>query len=365
MKTVVVSGINLFRGGTLKIIQDCIAALSAFAGRNYRIIALVHDEKLFPEYENVEYMAFPKSRKSWIYRIYYEYFGFRKLSKRLKPYAWFSLHDTTPNVAAEKRMVYCHNTFSFYQAGWKNLFIQPEIVMFSLFSRYIHQINIRKNTFVIVQQEWLREAFERMFSINNVVVSLPVQTNEHTMIDSHNLPVSKEKIRFFYPATPMIHKNYEVICHAVAMLERAGVNNFEVLLTFNETENRYTKKIADICRPLKNISFIGFLNREELYKTYHNCDCLLFPSKIESWGLPVSEAKALGKPILIADLPYAKETVGKYGRVKFFDPDNAIRLYEIMNRFIAGALVYDETEDVKYKEPFTKNWEELIKCIFS
>jgi len=365
MKTIVVSGVNLFRGGTLKIIQDCIAALAAFTGKDYQIIALVHDEKLFPEYENVKYIAYPKSRKSWLYRIYYEYLGFKKLSKQLNPYAWFSLHDTTPNVKAGKRIVYCHNTFSFYRAGWKNWFIQPEIVVFSLFSRYIHRINIRKNDFVVVQQEWLREAFEQMFSIHNVVVSLPVQTNDPLSADFPKLPVSKEKIRFFYPATPMIHKNYEVICCAAALLEKSGVINFEILLTFHGTENRYTKKIISDWRFLKSLRFVGFLNREEMDKMYQNCDCLLFPSKIESWGLPVTEAKALGKPVLISDLPYAKETVGKYDQVKYFDPDDAGQLFEIMNRFIAGTLVYDETEKMQYKEPFTKNWGELINYLFS
>ena len=365
MKTIVVSGINLFRGGTLKIIQDCIAALSAFAGENYRIVALVHDGKLFPEYENVEYIAFPKSRKSWFIRLYYEYIGFRKLSKQLNPYAWFSLHDTTPNVTAEKRMVYCHNTFPFYRPAWKDWFIQPEIVMFSLFSRYIHRINIRKNTFVVVQQEWLRGAFEKMFSIHNLVVSLPVQEDEPFRVDVNKSQVLKEKIRFFYPATPMIHKNYEVICRAAAMLEKSGITNFEVLLTFQGQENRYTKKIIDTYGHLNSLCFIGFLDRQEMNNTYQNCDCLLFPSKVESWGLPATEAKALGKPILISDLPYARETVGKYEQAKFFDPDNADQLYEIMRQFIAGTLVYDETEEVRYKEPFSRNWEELVRYLFT
>jgi glycosyltransferase involved in cell wall biosynthesis len=365
MKTIVVSGINLFRGGTLKIIQDCIAALAAFAGRNYKIIALVHDEKLFQEYENVTYIAYPKSRKSWLYRIYYEYVGFKKLSKQLKPYAWFSLHDTTPNVIAEKRMVYCHNTFPFYHAGWKNWFVQPEIVMFSLFSRYIHRINIRKNTYVIVQQEWLREAFEQMFSIHNVVVSLPVQTIEPFQAVHSKLPDSKEKIRFFYPVTPMIHKNYEVICRAVALLEKSGITNFEVLFTFHGSENRYTKKIVNSYRSLKSLHFIGFLNREEMNRLYHDCDCLLFSSKVESWGLPATEAQELNLPVLISDLPYAKETIGKYDWVKFFDPDNATQLSEIMKQFIAGTLIYDDTEEVLYREPFSRNWNELTHYLFS
>ena len=364
MKIIVVSGINLFRGGTLKILQDCIAALSAFAAGNFRIIALVHDEKLFPNYKNVEYIAYPKSRKSWFNRLYYEYIGFKKLSKQIKPYAWFSLHDTTPNVIAEKRMVYCHNTFPFYRPVWRDWFVQPRIVMFCLFSRYIHQFNIRKNTFVVVQQEWLREAFEKMFSIHNVVVSLPIQTNETVMVDCAKQTVSGGKIKFFYPVTPMIHKNYEVIFQAVILLERAGITNFEILLTFDGTEERFTRKLVDSYGSLESLRFIGFLSREELNKFFQACDCLLFPSKIESWGLPITEAKLFNKPVLCSDLPYAREAVGKYDKAKFFNPDNAQQLADEMKSFIQGNIVYNETNETVYKEPFTRNWDELVRYLF-
>ena len=364
MKTIILSGINLFRGGTLKIMQDCIAALSAFAGKDFQIIALVHNAELYRKYENVRYISYPKSRKSWFYRLYYEYIGFKKLSKQLKPYAWFSLHDVSPNVIAEKRIVYCHNTFPFYSPKWQDLFIQPDIVMFSLFSRYIIQMNIKKNTYVVVQQEWLRDTLEKMFSINNVVVSLPVQTKEPIELQPLKSHVSKEKIQFLYPATPMIHKNYEVICRAVSLLEQEEIKNFEVLLTFNGKENRYAKKIADSYSGLNSLRFIGFLNRDEMNDVYQNCDCLLFSSKIESWGLPITEAIESGKPILLSNLPYAKETVVKYDKVKFFDPDNARQLADEMKNFIKGTMVYDKTEDVKYKEPFTLNWDELVRFLF-
>jgi glycosyltransferase involved in cell wall biosynthesis len=365
MKKIVVSGINLFRGGTLKIMQDCIAALSAFSGNDYEIIALVHNEKQYPEYANVRYISYPKSRKSWFFRLYYEYIGFKKLSQKLKPYCWFSLHDATPNVLAEKRMVYCHNTFSFYKAGFKNLFVQPDIVMFSLFSRYIHKINIKKNDCVIVQQEWLRQAFKQMFSINNVLVSLPVRTEEsipETL--SGNMEKKPDKITFFYPATPMIHKNFEVICKAALQLEKAGINHFEIIITLNGTENKYAAKIYHKYKNHSNIRFTGFLNKEEMNNYYRLCDCLLFSSKIESWGLPISEAKEYGKPVLSSDLPYAKETVGKYDKACFFDPDNVRQLTDLMKHFIDGTIVYDKTEETHYEEPFMQNWDELIRFLF-
>jgi glycosyltransferase involved in cell wall biosynthesis len=363
MKTIVLSGINLFRGGTLKIMQDCIAAFSAQSGGGYRIFALVHDEKQYPELENVTYYSFPKSRKSWLYRLYYEYIGFKKLSEKWKPYIWFSLHDTTPNVIADKRMVYCHNTFSFYHAGIKGLFTQPSIFMFSLFSKYIHKINIKKNDWVVVQQEWLRKAFQRMYSIRNIIVALPVQEQNNSAILSGKNEFSKEQTIFFYPATPMIHKNFEVICKAAFFLKKAGISNFEVVLTLDGTENKYAKQIYNKYKSLENLRFVGLLKREDVDVFYRNSDCLLFPSKIESWGLPVTEAKEYNKSILIADLPYAKESVGKYDKAKFFDPDNTTQLANSMKNLIQGIADYDKTETVEYQKPFTRNWDELVRFL--
>ncbi|GHT53318.1 hypothetical protein FACS189446_0400 [Bacteroidia bacterium] len=364
MKTIVVSGVNLFRGGTLKIMQDCLAALAAFAGNDYEIVALVHNENQYPKYPNVHYISYPKSRKSWLFRLYYEYIGFKKFSKQIKPWCWLSLHDTTPNVTAERRMVYCHNTYSFYRARPADFFIQPGIVMFTLFSRYIHKINIRKNSYVIVQQEWLRQAFEQMFSIHNVVVSLPVQPDFSVAPLPDDGNIQKEKTVFFYPSTPLIHKNYEVICKAASALEKSGVYNFEVILTFDGSENKYAAKIYDKYKSLSTLRFTGFLTREEVNACYLHCDCVLFPSKMESWGLPVSEAKEYGKAILESDLPYAKETTGKYDKAKFFDPDDDGQLAGFMKDFIQGNLVYDKTEAIKYEEPFTRNWDELIQFLF-
>jgi glycosyltransferase involved in cell wall biosynthesis len=363
MKTIVVSGINLFTGGTLKIMQECIEALSAFVGDDYQLIALVHNEKQHLQYSNVQYISFPKSRKSYFYRLYYEYIGFKKLSKQIKPYCWFSLHDVTPNVVAKKRMVYCHNSFPFYKVGLRELLLQRRIYILSFFSKYFYLINLRKNDYVVVQQEWMRNAFKQLFSIDNVVVSVPLHPNE-ILSDVEAPPKSeKGKYVFFYPATPMIHKNFEVICKAVSLLEKEGVDNLEVVLTINGSEYPYTRNLYKRYKSLRSLKFAGFLKREEVDRYYRNSDCLLFPSKIESWGLPVTEAKAYGLPVLISDLPYAKETVGKYGKAKFFNPDNARELADNMKQLIDGSIVYDETEEPEYTEPFCRNWDELIRFL--
>jgi glycosyltransferase involved in cell wall biosynthesis len=360
-KLIVLSGINLFRGGTLKIMQDCIAALSAFVDENTSITALVHDSKLYHEYHNVRYIAFPKSRKSWLFRLYYEYIGFRKLSKQLNPSCWISMHDTTPNVTARRRIVYCHNSLPFYRPSFSNIFFQPGVAILCMFSYYFFKINIHKNNYIIVQQEWFRQEFRKLFHVNNIIVSLPAKASKITEAVTEPDTKTTGKIQFFYPSTPMIHKNIETACRAAQLLEQAGITNFELALTFDGTENRYARKIYNKYKNHPAIHFTGFLSRTQTDEWYRKSHCLIFTSKIETWGLPISEAKEAGKPLIIPDLPYARETVGNYNKACFFNPDRADTLAALMRRFINHQPEYDKTQETQYQQPFAQNWNELFQ----
>ena len=49
---------------------------------------------------------------------------------------------------------------------------------------------------------------------------------------------------------------------------------------------------------LSNVEVIPFLRKEDLYKEYQQCKCVLLPSKKECWGLVINEAASFGCPII-------------------------------------------------------------------
>lgn len=49
---------------------------------------------------------------------------------------------------------------------------------------------------------------------------------------------------------------------------------------------------------LNNVEIVPFLNKEDLYKEYQECMCLLLPSRRECWGLVINEAASFGCPII-------------------------------------------------------------------
>ena len=83
MKTIVVSGITLRKGGTLKILRETLSYLSVMAeSGEWRVVALVNRRELC-DYPNIEYIEVPL--KGWIGRLWYEYVTMYRISKEIGP----------------------------------------------------------------------------------------------------------------------------------------------------------------------------------------------------------------------------------------------------------------------------------------
>ncbi|MDV4104467.1 glycosyltransferase [Elizabethkingia anophelis] len=369
MKTIVVSAVNLNVGGALTILRDCLSFLSEFSvKKNYRVVAIVYKKEL-ANFPNIEYIEDQWPKKRWINRLWYEYVSMKKISRELAPVdLWLSLHDTTPNVLAEKQAVYCHNPFPFYEWKWRECLFAPKIVLLSLFSKFIYKKNINKNTFVIVQQQWLKDEFKKLFKLKSdkIIVALPDSPKNEDM----NVSIKKDidsVYEFIYAASPNSHKNFECLCHAAKILENDGINNFKVNITLSGNENKYAiwlyKRYGKI---VKSIQWISFQNRKSLFQQYEKCDCLVFPSKVETWGLPISEFSEFNKPMLLADLSYAQETAAGSQRVAFFNPNDPKELAGQMKLLIQGDTSSLNIIPKKViEEPVTHSWKELFQTLLS
>ena len=73
--TIVISAVNIVEGGPLSILKKCVHELYLYnLNTKYKIKVLVHSNKLLPNYENIEYIEYPLSKKIWLFRVFFEYF---------------------------------------------------------------------------------------------------------------------------------------------------------------------------------------------------------------------------------------------------------------------------------------------------
>lgn len=361
-KTIVISAVNLVNGGTFTILKECLQQISASKYFNdYKIIALVHSKLILKKYENIEYIEYPMAKKNYMFRLFYEYIYFYILSLKYRPEIWFSLHDITPNVKAKCRYVYMHNPSPFYK-HFKDENLSLKFNLFTHLYKFLYKINAKKNTAVIVQQQWIRTEIAKLCHVPlaKIIVAYPE-------IKERYVSSNYEKHLFFFPSFPREFKNFEIICEAVSLLELELLQNIPwlVILTIDGSENAYSKRIVDMFGKLQHIQFAGILNTESMYEIYNRTECLIFPSKLETWGLPISEFKVSYKKMILADLPYAHETAHNAKQVVFFNVNCAAELANFMKKVIMEDCknTFIEAKDEEIFEPFCASWSELLKKI--
>jgi len=343
MRTIVVSAVNIRKGGTLTILRQCLEYLSK--REDVRVVALVHDRALC-EYPNIEYIEIPWTTKSWFHRLWCEYMTMHRLSKQLtgpstssgsvtagepvEPVdVWLSMHDTTPRVVAKKQEVYCHTSFPFLKWTLRDLWMDPKIPLFAMFTRFAYRINVHRNDCLIVQQEWFAEGLSGLLGVpRNRFRVIPPSRPEMVL---NTEIVEAVPNNFLYVSTADCHKNFETLCEAARMLEKEG-REFCVTITVSGDENRYAKWLHRKWGDVKSIKFVGRVKREEVFDLYRKSGVFVFPSRVETWGLPISEYMSANPKgtMLLADMPYAHETSRGAGDARFFPATDAKALAAMM-----------------------------------
>lgn len=363
-RNIVVSAVNLRKGGTLTVLRNCLQYLSG--RKDLHVTALVHNRELC-DFPGIDYIEIPWSIRSWVHRLWCEYVTMRRISARLpKTDLWLSLHDTTPNVRARRQAVYCHTAFPFMKSTLQDLRMDFKIVLFSRFTRFAYKINVHRNRYLIVQQDWMRRKMSSLldFPVGRIIVAPPAFNRDF----STTLEMTKrgrEMTEFLYPATADAHKNFETLCEAARILEsRVGKGAFLVKLTLSGDENPYADYLRRNWSDVDSIGFYGFMSREELGKAVSGAAALVFPSRAETWGLPISEFLPTGKPMILADLPYARETAAGAPLAAFFPVTDAGILADLMQEVIERNLPSFGPVPVReYKAPYAADWRELFDIL--
>jgi glycosyltransferase involved in cell wall biosynthesis len=92
---------------------------------------------------------------------------------------------------------------------------------------------------------------------------------------------------------------------------------------------------------------LGYVSGEQLWHHYARAHALIFPSIVETVGLPLVEAMQAGLPILAADRPYAREVCG--GAALYFDPNDPTSLARPLSRLRDPAVALELSEQARLR----------------
>lgn len=322
---ILVNDLAASASGALSVLESFYQYIRENDNENEYIFLLSGD--YLEETERIKVRIIPEVKKSGFHKLYFDLLSGKKVLNQYNPDYVISLQNIITFGYKGKQAVFVHQAIPFQKRKRFSFFKKDEraYAFIQTVVGYFIKKSIEKADLVFVQTEWMKHAIIEICSVSESVVNV-VQTKnnicaEYTYRESKNV--------FFYPAAfENIYKNQECIYAATESLCNEGIRDFKVLLTLNNHS------------PKKGCEFIGLLNKEELYKKYSET-VLVFPSFIETVGLPLVEAMSVGSIIFSADCEYAHEVLNGYSNAYFFDPLNSKELADLMKLSIEGKINYN------------------------
>lgn len=345
---IVVNDIAASTTGALSILKEFYNYVKEY-GSGHEWIFLLSDEYV-KETENIKIICMRDVKKSWKNRLKFDLVNGHNFIESLNPDVLFSMQNTMSFHYKGKQIIYVHQPLGFQKEKVFSLF-KSEEREYAIYQHIIGRlidISIKKSDHVIVQTKWMKEAIIKKLKIKEDRISNILPSLE--ALDGYRIQECPDRESFFYPSGDIIYKNHETIYKAVRILIKEGISNFKIYLTLNDKEflellGKASKgdSESDKKEILSHFVCMGRIDRSEVFRFYQN-SVLLFPSYIETFGYPLSEARAIGTIAIASDCPFSRELLEGYNNAYFFNPFDDGRLAELMRDYILGRIEFHNCE---------------------
>ncbi|HEY6896907.1 MAG TPA: glycosyltransferase family 1 protein [Rhodocyclaceae bacterium] len=184
--------------------------------------------------------------------------------------------------------------------------------------------------------------------------------------DSYGLP----QHFFFLPNQFWAHKNHLCVVRALHLLKQRGLD-VVVAVTGKQEDARDPSHFPKILKLLDewnlrdNFRLLGLLPYRHLPALMGSATALINPSFFEGWSTTVEEAKSIGTPLLLSDIPVHREQAD--GAARFFDPESPEALADALAQTVplpaeqrAALRAAAEAQSVGRIQAFAAGFVELV-----
>ncbi|WP_052238808.1 glycosyltransferase [Pectobacterium brasiliense] len=361
MKSILIIATAATEGGALTILCQLLSAVSR---TEHKYTAIINERIIdtLPYYDNINYVCI--NTKGWVNRILFDFYRLDKFIKKEDIFfdSCINMQNIPVRVKKIKQFVYLHQSIPFSDLYFSPFDSKERLLwLYKIFYIFFIKSNLSFADYFVVQTQWIKNELISKLNVesDNVLVikpSLPEMPEMPEMPESEGV-----KNIIFYPATAFSYKNHEVLVNALGIIGKDFLekNDVKLILTINKNElSDSVSSLVDKYRLSDFVIFLGRIDRNKVSELYSRARIMAFPSRLETFGLPLLEAAYYGLDILASDLPYSKEVLSEYNKVSYCDPMDA----KIWADKIKQKISCDEKKTAKIIK-YTDGWDDLMHVI--
>jgi glycosyltransferase involved in cell wall biosynthesis len=205
-----------------------------------------------------------------------------------------------------------------------------------LSERILHKLSLKKaindsNHIITVSESMKKEILNFFPKISLTVVYNGISLHKYNIISNKELNEFSNKYHIkekFILTVGHIEsrKNYARLIQSFSILKNKGLN-YNLIIIGNDSGDRNKLQILIDQLKLKDqIHFLSGLSDSEVLCAYKLCSLFVFPSLYEGFGIPILEAMAASRPMVLSDLPVFREITQNTG--VYFNPENIESIVE-------------------------------------
>lgn len=313
----------------------------------------------------IYYLPFLNGIGKILFRYFFDLIAFPLLTLLLRPNSVLVFGNYAPVPFLVKKIILCHHPHLIDDDLL--LIYDLKIRIMEKLKRFWFFLTVRSSNRIVVESAYMRNKLIEKYNISEQIICVIKNSISHSLYNSRSTVISnvsheERKKSILYISRFEPHKNHAFLLDLVAKSHKkleAMETKFYITVDASRSRRAY-EFIEEIkAQHLEHIIInLGELSHEELASYYEKSLCLFFPSRSETFGIPLIESMAFKLPIIIADLPYAHSMCGE--AALYYSPDSIDSAFDQISDVYNNETIwitYSEKSQQQFmKYPAPKEW---------